>query len=115
MHEMGIAQELVNIAQDAIPKDMENPEVSTIYLRIGKLAAVVEHSLRFCFEILTKDTALENAKFEIETIPIRARCKSCEHQWEVTGPIFQCPSCTDGEVEVLSGREIEIVSIELCE
>jgi hydrogenase nickel incorporation protein HypA/HybF len=113
MHEMGIAQELVKIALDAIPRDMENPEVETIYLKIGKLAAVVDHSLRFCFEIITKDTALENAKLEIEIVPVRARCKSCEHEWEVTGPVFQCPSCKEGEVEVLSGRELEIVSIEL--
>jgi hydrogenase nickel incorporation protein HypA/HybF len=113
MHEMGIAQELLKIAQDAIPEDMENPEVEKIYLKIGKLAAVAEHSLCFCFEIIAKDTALENAKLEIETIPVRARCKSCKHIWEVTGPIFQCPSCTEGEVELLSGREIEIISIEL--
>ena len=115
MHEMGIAQELVKIAQDAVPEDMENPKVETIYLRIGKLAAVVEHSLQFCFEIITKDTALENAKFEIESVPVRAQCKSCGHKWEITGPVFQCPSCTEGEVEMLSGREIEIISIELCE
>ena len=113
MHEMGIAQELVNIALDAIPEDMENPRVETIYLKIGKLAAVVDHSLRFCFEIITKDTALENAKLEIENVAVRARCKACEHKWEVSGPVFQCPSCREGEVELLSGRELEIVSIEL--
>ena len=115
MHEMGIAQELLKIALDAIPEDIKKPEVQTIHLKIGKLAAVVEHSLCFCFEIIAKDTALEKAKIQIQTVPVRARCKSCEHIWEVSGPIFQCPSCAEGEVELLSGREIEIISIELCE
>ena len=45
MHEMGIAQQLVTIALDAIPDDIENPRVEKLNLRIGKLAAVVEHSL----------------------------------------------------------------------
>ncbi|MBU3951548.1 MAG: hydrogenase maturation nickel metallochaperone HypA, partial [Proteobacteria bacterium] len=50
MHEMGIAEQLVQIAMDAIPKDMDDPRVKILNLRIGKLASVVEHSLTFCFE-----------------------------------------------------------------
>lgn len=115
MHEMGIAQQLVQIALDAIPQDMENPRVEKLNLRIGKLASVVEHSLTFCFEIITKDTPMENADLEIEWVPVRVHCKSCNNEWEVTGPVFTCPFCKDGEVELLTGREIEITSLELAE
>ncbi|OGR10499.1 MAG: hydrogenase maturation nickel metallochaperone HypA [Desulfobacterales bacterium RIFOXYA12_FULL_46_15] len=115
MHEMGIAEQLVQIALDAIPKDIKNPKVDIIHLKIGKLASVVEHSLTFCFEIITKDTALENARLEIDFVPVRVHCKSCDHSWEVTGPVFQCPFCKDGDVEMISGREIEIISLELEE
>ena len=115
MHEMGVAQQMVDIALEAIPEDIENPRVEVLNLRIGKLAAVVEHSLRFCMEVITKDTPLEGARLEIETIDVMARCRTCLHEWVVEGPAFRCPNCRDGSVELISGRELEISSIELAD
>ncbi len=115
MHEMGIAQQLVQIAIESIPKDMENPKVETVNLRIGKLAAVVEHSLTFCFEIITKDTPLENAQLVIDSVPVKIHCNTCGHEWEADSPMFKCPECKDGEIEMVSGREIDITSIEIAD
>ncbi|MBC8440439.1 MAG: hydrogenase maturation nickel metallochaperone HypA [Deltaproteobacteria bacterium] len=115
MHEMGIAQQLVQIALDSIPKEIENPRVEKVNLKIGRLAAVVEHSLTFCFEIITKDTHLEGARLNIDFIAVMVHCKSCDNIWEVTGPAFKCPFCEDGDVEMLTGREIEITSLELAD
>ncbi len=115
MHEMGVAQQMVDIALDAIPVEIENPRVEVLNLRIGKLAAVVEHSLRFCMEIIAKDTPLEGARLVIDQVDVKARCKSCGHEWVVEGPAFRCPACTDGTVELLSGRELEISSLEIAD
>ncbi|MBI9088525.1 MAG: hydrogenase maturation nickel metallochaperone HypA [Desulfobacterium sp.] len=115
MHEMGVAQQIANIAIDAIPSEIENPKIEVLNLRIGKLAAVVEHSLRFCMEIIAKDTPLEGARVVIDEVDVRARCKSCGHEWVVEGPAFRCPACTDGTVELLSGRELEISSLEIAD
>ena len=115
MHEMGIAQQLVNIVLDAIPDDIENPRVEKLNLRIGKLAAVVEHSLTFCLEVITKDTPLEGAEVIIEDVPVSLRCESCNHEWQTDVPAFGCPACKDGQVKMVSGREIEISSIELAD
>ncbi|MDA3789422.1 MAG: hydrogenase maturation nickel metallochaperone HypA [Desulfobacula sp.] len=115
MHEMGIAQQLVQIALDSIPREIKNPRVEKVNLKIGRLAAVVEHSLTFCFEIITKDTPLEGARLNIDFIAVMVHCKSCDNNWEVTGPVFKCPFCEDGDVEMLTGREIEILSLELTD
>jgi len=115
MHEMGIAQQLVQIALDSIPKEIENPKVEKVNLKIGRLASVVEHSLAFCFEIITKDTPLETARLNIDFIPVMVHCRSCDHNWEVTGPVFKCQFCEDGDVEMITGREIEITSLELAD
>jgi hydrogenase nickel incorporation protein HypA/HybF len=115
MHEMGIAEELVKIAMDAIPEDIADPRVAILNLRIGKLASVVEHSLTFCIEIITKDTPLENVKLVIESVPVKIHCKICHQEWEVDTPMFKCPDCENGEVEMISGREIEITSMELAD
>ncbi len=113
MHEMGIAQQLVQIALDSIPKEIKNPKVENLNLKIGRLASVVEHSLAFCFEIITKDTPLEKARLIIDFVPVMVHCKSCDNTWEVKDPIFKCKRCDNGDVEMLSGREIEITSLEL--
>jgi hydrogenase nickel incorporation protein HypA/HybF len=115
MHEMGIAQELVRIALEALPQDLKDPKVATLNLRIGKLAAVVPHSLTFCFEIITKDTPLEHARLDIETVPVVIRCNTCGRQWEADTPVFRCPDCENGQVSLISGREIEIESLTLME
>ncbi len=115
MHEMGIAQQLVTIALDAIPDDIENPRVEKLNLRIGKLAAVVEHSLSFCLEVITRDTPLEGAELVIEPVPVCLRCETCKHEWQTDTPSFGCPACKNGQVTMIAGREIEISSIELVD
>ena len=115
MHELGIAQQMADIAIASIPRDIENPRVERLNLKIGKLAAVVEDSLRFCLEIISKDTPLEGAKLFIEEVPVRVQCNRCNHRWQVDGPVFKCPECGFGEVKILSGRELEITSLELAD
>jgi hydrogenase nickel incorporation protein HypA/HybF len=112
---MGIAQQMISIALGAIPEDLPDPKVERLNLRVGRLAAVVEDSLRFCFEIISKDTCLEGVELVIETVPVKARCRECHHEWEVFDVVFTCPSCEKGEIELLSGRELEVASLELAD
>ncbi len=115
MHEMGIAQKIVEIALESIPENEENPRIEKMNLRIGKFASVVEDSLRFCFGIIVKDTPLEDTKLEIESVPVLVHCNKCNFEWEVDDPIFKCPECKGTDLEMLSGREIDIESIELAD
>ncbi|MCU0593716.1 MAG: hydrogenase maturation nickel metallochaperone HypA [Desulfobacterales bacterium] len=115
MHEMGIALQIIDIATASIPQDMRSARVERINLRIGKLAAVVADSLRFCFDIVSKDTALTGAELAIEETPVVARCKDCDARWTIVEPVFTCTACQSGALEILSGRELDIVSIEIAQ
>jgi len=115
MHEMGIAEKIIEIALASIPEDADNPRIERMNLRIGKFASVVEDSLRFCFGIITKDTPLEDTELVIESVPVLVHCNKCSHEWEVDDPIFKCPECKATDLEMLSGREINIESIELAD
>jgi hydrogenase nickel incorporation protein HypA/HybF len=115
MHEMGIALEIIRIASASIPADMKDARVQRVNLKVGKLSAVVPESLTFCFEVARRETPLEGAHLVIEEIPVEGRCKACGHQWRVDTPSFVCPHCDSGEIEMLSGRELDIVSIEIAE
>jgi hydrogenase nickel incorporation protein HypA/HybF len=115
MHEMGIALQIVEIAGASIPPDLKNVRVQRVNLKIGKLAAVVPESLRFCFSIAVKDTPLEGAELFIQELPVVARCKACNAEWTITEPVFTCKVCNSGSLEILSGRELDIESIEITE
>jgi len=115
MHEMGIALQIVEIATASLPADLGNARVAKLNLKIGKLAAVVPESLRFCFEVAVKDTPLAGAKLAIEEMPVLAKCKDCNAQWTIDEPIFICKTCQSGSLEILSGRELDIESIEVVE
>ena len=113
MHEMGIAAQIVEISISSIPDTCENVRVERINLKIGKLTAIVPDSLRFCFEIAAKDTPLSGATLNIEEVPIVAKCLSCDFEWTIHEPVFLCGKCQIGTIDVTSGRELDIVSIEI--
>jgi hydrogenase nickel incorporation protein HypA/HybF len=113
MHEMGIAMEIVEIAKASIPGEMKGARVQRVNLQVGKLSAIVADSLRFCFDLVVKDTPLEGAELAIEELPVVIRCKDCQAQWTVTEPVFTCQQCQGGNIDILSGRELDIKSIEI--
>ena len=115
MHEMGIALQIIEIASESIPADLKDIKVARVNLKVGKLSAVVPESLRFCFEVASKETALEGAELVIQEIPVVARCNDCDTEWTITEPVFACPKCEGGNFEMLSGRELDIESIEIAE
>ena len=113
MHEMGLALQIVEIAKASIPAELANARVERVNLKVGKMAAVVPESLRFCFEVITRNTPLEGAELHMEEVPVVARCHACRHEWTLAGPVFRCPACESGDVEMISGRELDIVPIEV--
>ncbi len=115
MHEMGIALQIVEIATASIPDDIENAQIERVNLKVGKLAAIVPDSLRFCFDIVAKDTPLKGAKLVIQEIDVVARCNDCQTNWTITEPVFSCKKCKSSSIEILSGRELDIDSIEIAE
>jgi hydrogenase nickel incorporation protein HypA/HybF len=48
-------------------------------------------------------------------VPARLTCRGCEREWEIELPLFRCPSCGGAAVEVVSGDEFEVESIEVEE
>ena len=115
MHEMGIALQIIEIAAESIPAELKDVKVARVNLKVGKLSAIVPDSLRFCFEVASKETALEGAELAIEEIPVVARCRDCQKEWTISEPAFACQSCESGNIEILSGRELDIESIEIAE
>ena len=65
--------------------------------------------------VVRLEEALAGAELAIEETPIVARCKDCDARWTIAEPVFTCKTCNSGSLEILSGRELDIVSIEIAE
>ena len=111
LHELSIAESLLAIITDESKKHgLER--VNKVRLQIGKFAAVVPESLTFCFEMVSRDTIASGALIEIETVGIVARCDKCDSSFEVQNQVFLCPRCGEPALQLLSGRELSVISIE---
>ena len=115
MHEMGVAMQIAEIATASIPADMQQARVERVNLKVGKLSAIVPDSLQFCFRIVVQNTQLEGAELAIQEIPVVARCNDCRNEWTIDNPVFTCNKCNSGAIELLSGRELDIDSIEIAD
>ena len=113
MHEMSIAQNVVQIVEAELAKLSHPATVTQINLRVGNLRAVIPESLRFCFSVLAKGTVLQSARLHIEQLPVRIECQSCKAGRYLDVPIFVCPECGSRDVRVVSGEELHIRSIEI--
>ena len=111
MHELSIATAVLGTAL----KHADGRPVEVVAMRVGRLRQVVPDSLRFYWEIVTRDTICEDARLELDEIEARLRCGECGSEWEPLIAAFRCPACTSADVTVVAGEELEIEYLELKE
>ena len=91
----------------------------TVTLKVGALEMHSEEATRQAFEVLTKGTVLEGARFDLILLPVTLACAECGFQGPLpmgaadphdAMPIVVCPQC-GALTPVQGGRGVE--SIEL--
>ena len=112
MHELSLAQEIIDIVEKSLPSK-EDIIVNSIKLKVGKLSNVLPESLLFCFDAIKNDSSLLNASLDICIIPLIGECKNCKLKSEIEPPFFYCPVCNSQNFEICGGTEIEIEEIEI--
>jgi hydrogenase nickel incorporation protein HypA/HybF len=108
MHELSITRSVVAI----VAERAGGQRVTRVRLEIGRLAAVLPEAIRFCFDICAAGTALAGAELQIDEIPGRAACDTCELTLTITAPVGRCPRCGSANLRVVSGRELNIKEME---
>lgn len=108
MHELAVTQGIV----DAITERTDDATVTAVHLTIGRLSGVVAEAVRFSFDVVAAGTPLGGARLLIDEPGGRGRCRDCAVEFDVNDPVLLCP-CGSADVEVLSGRELRITSVEV--
>jgi hydrogenase nickel incorporation protein HypA/HybF len=110
MHELSIAQSILDIIREQVP---ENQHVKSVKVRIGEMSGVVPDSLEFCFTSITADTPLASARLDIDHLPFILFCADCNKQHRTEPGFAFCPVCGSGATRVVSGMELQVVEIEV--
>jgi hydrogenase nickel incorporation protein HypA/HybF len=111
MHELSIAEAIVAIAEE----HAAGRRVAKVEVKIGHLRQVVPSALEFAFELVAEGTLVEGAELEIEDVPAHIVCRKCAAEGRVIEFPFACTSCGSVDVDVQSGDELLVDSLELVE
>ncbi len=115
MHEMSIAQNLIQIIDEEMQKH-EVHKLNKVKVVHGQLSHIVPEALETAFEVLTQGTRMQGAAIALEEKPLRAKCRECGREFSPEGDdlmIMTCPYCqTEFGHEILSGKELFIEEIE---
>jgi hydrogenase nickel incorporation protein HypA/HybF len=109
VHELGIAQEIIDICA----RRSGGARVKRVALEIGQHALILPDSIRFCFDLCSEGTLVEGATLEILHVPGRARCRECGSLLALEQPFATCP-CGSSDMQWLSGDEIKIKEMEVA-
>lgn len=114
MHELGIMRNVLEVALEYVEMN-DVKRIRTINLSVGALADIVPEYAQMFFEYVAKGTVAENAKIVIEKIPAKIRCRSCDSEIEmdVNNLLFSCNKCGSESIELVSGREFRVTSLEV--
>lgn len=113
MHEVAIAQGLLDIAIDSCKKQGFKG-IESIKVKIGRASGVVADSLLFAFEALRVGTIAEEAVLTIDEIPVSGFCNICNKHFSVEEAyVLACPLCGSTSFKVETGRELNVDEMEV--
>lgn len=113
MHELSIALSILDLVAEEAERRGEG-RVAAIHLRLGPLSGVVKDALVSAYDLAREGTPLERANLLIEEVPLVAYCPTCDVPRALESPqLLGCPICGTATPEVVSGRELEVVALEI--
>ena len=112
MHELGIAQSIVEIAEENARQQGATRGLA-VTVEVGALSGVMAESLEFCFDACCRETLLDGSRLKIEQVPARARCRECRQEYDLANFFDNCPACDSAASDLLSGEELRIKEMEI--
>ena len=113
MHELSVALDLLEGVRQTAARD-GIAKVLAVHVRIGALSGIAPDALRFSWELATAGTVAADSALRIEDVPLVVFCERCAAERSpraATGLV--CPSCGSACPNIVRGRELQLVAMEV--
>lgn len=111
VHELSICRSIADIVE----RHAAGRTVTDVHVQVGYFRQVVPATLEYCWQITVNDGPLAGSRLEVDHVPARMRCRSCDVETELTLPVLRCERCDGVETELLSGEELLVTSIDVAD
>jgi hydrogenase nickel incorporation protein HypA/HybF len=113
MHELSIAMSIVELAQEESER-RGGAQITAVHLKLGALSGVVKEALLSSYEMACEDTPLQGSQLVIEEVPVVVFCSRCQAQHPPHSiQLFCCTKCGTPTSEIVQGKELEVVALEI--
>ena len=112
MHEASITESLLALAVDKA-REAKAGKITRINIVAGELSGVVDECVQFYFDIISKNTLADGALLNFVPRPVTLRCRKCKKKFTPVDQDWACPECREMAVDIVSGRECYMESIEV--
>ncbi len=123
MHEFSIAAGLVEKLLDFAEKNPDK-KIVEVRLAVGEFSNIEEEQLRFCYQSIVTETAIDGSTLTIESVPAMVDCPHCSFHgrpkyWDgalrgIPVATLECPRCGKA-AEAVDGRDCAIKSLRFVE
>jgi hydrogenase nickel incorporation protein HypA/HybF len=113
MHELSVTQGVLDVVLNAAA-EAGAERIYAIHLVIGDLSSIVDESVQFYFDFLSRDTLAAGAALHFKREAAMLHCAACGAAHEANIPLATvCPTCGSAHLRVSGGRSFYIESIEV--
>lgn len=108
MHELSVGKSILKI----VLEKSQGKKIKKVRVCIGQAHYLEESSLSIAWRNLTLGTIAEKAELDIERPPLRFCCHQCEKEFiGEAGVEWRCPDCDSTNLDLVGGREMEVISL----
>jgi hydrogenase nickel incorporation protein HypA/HybF len=113
MHEVTVALGLLE-GVERFAAEQGILRVEAVNVRVGALSGIVRDALLFSWDVATVETLAAGSTLNIEEVPLAVFCRRCDGEREpLPGSGLLCPQCGTAAPEIVRGREMQLVSLEV--
>lgn len=112
MHELAITEQILNLALHHA-REANACQVTDLHLQLGALSTIVDDSVQFYWDIISKDSLCQGAMLHFQRIPARLHCSTCSQDYTLANELTVCPHCGGIQVQIISGQEFQLMAIDV--
>jgi hydrogenase nickel incorporation protein HypA/HybF len=112
MHEFPITKSILDLALRHA-EAAGAARIRDLYLVVGELSSVVDESVRFYWDMVSRGTRAEGARLHFRCVPVRWLCLDCGEEFPLSPELPACPRCHSGSVRLAKGQEFYLEAIDV--